>query len=110
MVDRSVEERFLLAVYVHNRPGVLAKIAGAFYRRGINICALSARPTREPELSKVLVRTAAPRAEIERVAAALRNLIDVLSVMEPEARSARPGGHGNLTTRGTPGTPLLKAE
>jgi acetolactate synthase small subunit len=80
MGDRSVEERALLVVYAHNRPGVLAKIAGAFYRRGINICALSARPTREAEVSKVLVRVAAPRGELERVAAALRNLIDVLSV------------------------------
>jgi acetolactate synthase small subunit len=80
MGDPPVEERVLLVVYAHNRPGVLAKIAGAFYRRGINICALSARPTREPELSKILVRVAAPRAELERVAAALRNLIDVLSV------------------------------
>jgi acetolactate synthase small subunit len=75
-----VADRILLVVHAHNRPGVLAKISGAFYRRGINICALSARPTREPELSKILVRVAAPRPEIERVAAALRNLIDVLSV------------------------------
>jgi acetolactate synthase small subunit len=83
MADRPFADRILLVVHAHNRPGVLAKIAGAFYRRGINISALSARPTREPELSKVLVRVAAPRAEIERVAAALRNLIDVLSVALP---------------------------
>ena len=92
MVDRLAEDRVVLIVYAHNRPGVLAKIAGAFYRRGMNICALSARPTREPELSTIRVRVVAPRAQIERVAAALRNLIDVLSVAlsnppDPSARS-----------------------
>jgi acetolactate synthase small subunit len=92
MVDGPVEDTIVLIVYAHDRPGVLARIAGAFYRRGMNICALSARPTGEPELSKILVRVVAPRAQIERVAAALRNLIDVLSVAlsnapVPSARS-----------------------
>jgi acetolactate synthase small subunit len=93
MDEGRVEDRVLLIVHTHNRPGVLAKIAGAFYRRGMNICALSARPTREPERSKILVRVAAPRAEIERVAAGMRNLIDVLSVelcKAPAASAGRP--------------------
>ena len=70
----------VLVLYAHNRPGVLAKVASAFYRRGINIVALRASPTRRPDESEIEIHAVAPPGEIERVAAGLRNLIDVLSV------------------------------
>ncbi len=70
----------VLVLYAHNRPGVLAKVASAFYRRGINIVALRASPTRRPGESEIEIHAVASPGEIERLAAGLRNLIDVLSV------------------------------
>ena len=70
----------VFTVRTHDRPGVLAKIASAFHRRGLNIRALSVGRTRVPEVSEMLIHVEAPRADLERVAAAMRNLVDVLSV------------------------------
>jgi acetolactate synthase-1/3 small subunit len=69
-----------LLIYVHNRPGVLAKVASTFHRRAMNIQTLTVEPTEQPERSKMVVRVAAPRPDLERVALAIDNLVDVLSV------------------------------
>ena len=80
MTDPTHETDVLLIAHVHNRPGVLAKIAGIFYRRGLNIRTLTATATREPDVSKVVVRVAGRRPELERLVPAIGNLVDVLTV------------------------------
>jgi acetolactate synthase I/III small subunit len=80
MTDPALPSDALLVIYAHSQPGVLAKIASVFYRRGLNIRTLTVGTTHEAELSKIVARVTAPLAELERVAAAIRNLIDVLSV------------------------------
>lgn len=70
----------LFILHAHSRPGVLAKVASAFYRRDINIGSLSAAPTQRPEVAKIVISAAAPHAVLQRVAAGLNNLVDVLSV------------------------------
>jgi acetolactate synthase-1/3 small subunit len=69
-----------LVIYAHSRPGVLAKIASVFHRRALNIGALTVDATDDPERAKIVVRLVAPRATLERVALAIDNLVDVLSV------------------------------
>jgi acetolactate synthase-1/3 small subunit len=70
---------------------VLAKVTSAFYRRDINIGSLSAAPTHRAEVAKIVISATAPRAVLERVAAGLNNLVDILSVewIGAEARRAR---------------------
>jgi acetolactate synthase-1/3 small subunit len=41
--------RHLLSLLVENRPGVLARIAGLFSRRGFNIDTLAVGPTEDPD-------------------------------------------------------------
>ena len=45
--------RHLLSLMVENRPGVLARIAGLFSRRGFNIDTLAVGPTEDPDISRV---------------------------------------------------------
>jgi acetolactate synthase I/III small subunit len=80
MTDREHQADVLLVIYVHSRPGVLAKIASMFYRRGLNIRTLTVGDGREPELAKITMRVEGPRPELERLVPALANLIDVLTV------------------------------
>ena len=44
-----------LSVLVENKPGVLARIAGLFSRRGFNIDSLAVGPTEHPEISRMTV-------------------------------------------------------
>ena len=80
MTEREHEADVLLVIYVHSRPGVLAKIASMFYRRGLNIRTLTVGDGHEPGLAKITVRVEGPRAELERLVPALANLVDVLTV------------------------------
>lgn len=70
----------ILIAHVHDRPGVLAKIASMFYRRALNIRTLTVGGTQRAGVSKMVVRVAGARAEIERLATAIDNLVDVLAV------------------------------
>ena len=45
--------KHLLSILVENRPGVLARIAGLFSRRGFNIDTLAVGPTEDPEISRI---------------------------------------------------------
>jgi acetolactate synthase I/III small subunit len=82
-------EDAILIIHVHDRPGALAKIAAMFHRRGLNIRTLTVAPAHEPELSKLVVRVSGPEDELERLAAALGNLVDVLAVARPPIGAAR---------------------
>ncbi len=44
-----------LSVLVENKPGVLARIAGLFSRRGFNIDSLAVGPTEHPEISRMTI-------------------------------------------------------
>lgn len=80
MAEPRAHADAVFIIYVHNRPGVLAKVASIFHRRALNIGTLTVGTTHQPELSKMVVRVAGTGPKLERVAAAIRNLIDVLSV------------------------------
>jgi len=79
-----------LTALVHDRPGVLARIANVFYRRGINIVTLDVGPSHVAEHAALRARVGAPSAEVERVAHALRNLVDVVSVEVASTRDSTP--------------------
>ena len=45
--------KHILSLLVENKPGVLARIAGLFSRRGFNIDTLAVGPTEDPEISRI---------------------------------------------------------
>lgn len=81
----------ILVAYVHDRPGVLTKLASIFYRRGINIRTLTVAGTANTEISKIVFRVEGEDAEVNRLMLSVANLIDVISaeVKEDTGYTAR---------------------
>ena len=83
--------KHVLSILVENRPGVLARVAGLFSRRGFNIDTLAVGPTDDPEVSRITLTLDGAVHPIDQVTKQLHKLINVLKIrdMEPEATVAR---------------------
>jgi acetolactate synthase I/III small subunit len=73
-----------LSVLVENKPGVLARIAALFSRRGFNIDSLAVGPTEHPEISRMTVVVDVDELPLEQVTKQLNKLVEVLKVVELE--------------------------
>ena len=71
-----------LSVLVEDKPGVLARIAGLFSRRGYNIDSLAVGPTEHPEISRMTVVVDLEDSPLEQVTKQLNKLVEVLKVVE----------------------------
>ncbi|RJX22149.1 MAG: acetolactate synthase small subunit [Ammonifex sp.] len=74
--------RHTLAVLVENNPGVLARVAGLFSRRGFNIESLAVGRTENPAVSRMTIMVEADDRVLEQVIKQLRKLIEVLKVQD----------------------------
>lgn len=77
-----------LSVLVENKPGVLARIASLFSRRGFNIHSLAVGETEYPEISRMTVVVDVQGLPLEQVTKQLNKLVEVLKVVELEADSS----------------------
>ena len=50
-----MEKKFVLAVYVDNKAGVLTRVSAMFTRRGFNIDAITSGDTDQPEYSRITI-------------------------------------------------------
>jgi acetolactate synthase-1/3 small subunit len=73
-----------LSVLVQNRPGVLARIAGLFSRRGFNIDSLAVGPTEHDDVSRMTIVVNVDENPLEQVTKQLNKLVEVLKVVELE--------------------------
>ncbi|MDH3958888.1 MAG: acetolactate synthase small subunit [Actinomycetota bacterium] len=76
--------RHTLSVLVQDQPGVLARIAGLFSRRGFNIESLAVGPTETPEVSRITLVVEVGGLPLEQVTKQLNKLINVLKIVELE--------------------------
>ena len=83
--------RHLLSITVENKPGVLARVAGLFSRRGFNIETLAVGPTDDPTISRMTLTLDGARHPIDQVTKQLHKLINVIKIrdLEPEETVAR---------------------
>src|SRR6476619_7915604 len=83
--------RHLLSILVENRPGVLARIAGLFSRRGFNIDTLAVGPTEDPDVSRITLTLDGAVYPIDQVTKQLHKLVNVLKIrdMEPDQTISR---------------------
>ena len=75
-------QRHTLSVLVENKPGVLARIAGMFSRRGYNIHSLAVGPTEDEHISRLTIVVGTEAARLEQVIKQLNKLINVLKIVE----------------------------
>jgi acetolactate synthase-1/3 small subunit len=71
-----------LSVLVENKPGVLARIAGLFSRRGFNIDSLAVGPTEHPEISRMTIVVNVEDSPLEQVTKQLNKLVEVIKIVE----------------------------
>ncbi|MEW6276738.1 MAG: acetolactate synthase small subunit, partial [Bacillota bacterium] len=77
--------RRTLAVLVENNPGVLARVAGLFSRRGFNIDSLAVGRTDNPAVSRMTIVVEGDGRTLEQVTKQLHKLIDVIKITDVTA-------------------------
>ena len=83
--------KHIITLLVENKPGVLARIAGLFSRRGFNIDTLAVGPTDDPLLSRMTLTLDGALHPIDQVTKQLHKLVNVIKIrdLEPEDTVAR---------------------
>ncbi len=71
-----------LSVYVANKPGVLARIAQVFARRGFNIESLVVSPAVDGHFSRMTISCSGDPQGLEQIIKQLSKLIDVLHCID----------------------------
>src|SRR5215211_8423064 len=83
--------KHVLSILVENKPGVLARIAGLFARRGFNIDSLAVGPTDDTTLSRITLTVDGAAHPIDQVTKQLHKLVNVIKIrdLEPADTVAR---------------------
>jgi len=74
--------RHTIAVLVKDHPGVLARVAGLFTRRGFNIESLAVGHTEENNISRMTIVVEGDERALEQITKQLNKLIDVIRVRD----------------------------
>ncbi|MDQ1105032.1 acetolactate synthase-1/3 small subunit [Nocardioides zeae] len=77
-----MSDKHTLSVLVENKPGVLARIAALFSRRGYNIDSLAVGPTEHPEISRMTIVVDVETSPMEQVVKQLNKLVEVIKIVE----------------------------
>src|SRR5262245_51021165 len=83
--------KHVLSILVENKPGVLARIAGLFARRGFNIDSLAVGPTDDDSMSRITLTVDGAAHPIDQVTKQLHKLVNVIKIrdLEPEEKIGR---------------------
>lgn len=73
-----------LSVLVEDKPGVLARVAALFSRRGFNIQSLAVGATEQKDVSRMTIVVNVEDVPLEQVSKQLHKLINVIKVVEHE--------------------------
>ena len=83
--------KHVLSILAENKPGVLARIAGLFARRGFNIDSLAVGPTDDDSMSRITLTVDGAAHPIDQVTKQLHKLVHVIKIrdLEPGETVAR---------------------
>ena len=74
------KKEHIISILVHNKPDVLARIAGTLGGKGYNIESLSVNATTQYEISKIVLTTVGTQETVNRIEGQLQRLVDVIQV------------------------------
>lgn len=74
------KKEHIISILVHNKPDVLARIAGTLGGKGYNIESLCVNTTTQYEISKIVMTTVGTQDIITRIENQLQRLVDVIQV------------------------------
>ncbi|MGI8692551.1 MAG: acetolactate synthase small subunit [Geodermatophilaceae bacterium] len=77
-----------LSVLVENKPGVLARVASLFSRRGFNIESLAVGPTENEDISRMTIVVNVEELPLEQVTKQLNKLVNVIKIVELHAETS----------------------
>lgn len=80
--------RHTISVRVHNRPGVLSRIAQVFARRGFNIDSLVVSRGHQPDFSRMTISCQGDRSVLDQIVKQLNKLVDTVRAEEYIAHEA----------------------
>ncbi|HEY1440469.1 MAG TPA: acetolactate synthase small subunit [Mycobacterium sp.] len=73
-----------LSVLVEDKPGVLARVAALFSRRGFNIESLAVGAAEQKDMSRMTIVVSAEETPLEQVTKQLNKLINVIKIVEQD--------------------------
>ena len=73
-----------LSVLVEDKPGVLARVAALFSRRGFNIESLAVGATEQKDMSRMTIVVSAEDTPLEQITKQLNKLINVIKIIEQD--------------------------
>jgi len=77
-----------LSVLVEDKPGVLARVASLFSRRGFNIDSLAVGATELPGISRMTIVISLDAFPLEQVTKQLNKLVNVIKIVEQDPDNA----------------------
>jgi acetolactate synthase I/III small subunit len=85
--ERSAEvtvSTHTLSVLVEDKPGVLARVASLFSRRGFNIQSLAVGATEQKDMSRMTIVVSVEDSPLEQITKQLNKLVNVIKIVEQE--------------------------
>jgi len=76
-----------IAILVEDQPGVMARVASLFTRRGFNIESIAVGHSEKPGISRMTIITSGDEKVLEQVTKQLNKLIDVIRVRDISPRN-----------------------
>jgi acetolactate synthase I/III small subunit len=73
-----------LSVLVEDKPGVLARVASLFSRRGFNIQSLAVGATEQKNMSRMTIVVSVEDSPLEQITKQLNKLVNVIKIVEQE--------------------------
>ena len=92
----------ILSVLVQNRPGVLARVASLFARRGFNIFSLAVAPAEDEGMSRITIVVDVESTPLEQITKQLFKLVEVVKISELDPRRSVERELLLATVRATP--------
>ncbi len=77
-----------LSVLVEDKPGVLARVASLFSRRGYNIQSLAVGATEHKDLSRMTIVVDVEESPLEQITKQLNKLINVIKIVEQDEENS----------------------